>query len=48
MPEENEFDDYYYECNKEHKYRDTVDAVHIFHPLRIWLVGVSFFDIEIL
>ena len=39
---------YYYDKRKqEHKYGYTVNAVHIFNPLRIWLVRIPFFYIQI-
>ena len=48
MPEEDHFNDYDNQGDKKHENRNAVDAMHVFHPLRMWLIGVSFFDIEIL
>lgn len=33
---------------QEHKNRNAVDAMHVFHPLGIGRVGVFFFEIKIL
>ena len=45
MPEKDHFDDDNYQPGKKHKDRDAVDTMHVLHPLRIWLVWISFFNI---
>ncbi len=32
---------------EKHENRDPVDPIHILYPAIIWLVRISFFDIEI-
>jgi hypothetical protein len=39
---------HYYNRDDEHKQRNPVYAMHVLHPLRIWLVRVSFFNIQVL
>jgi len=36
------------ECHNEEYNRNTVDAMHVFHPLSILSVGILFLDKEIL
>ena len=33
-----------YQRNQEEEYRDAVDAVHVFHPLRMRCIWIPFFN----
>jgi hypothetical protein len=43
--EKNHFQDDDQDGNQEHKNTDAVDAVHVFHPGRIRLVGIFLFNV---
>ena len=50
FPEQREDDQPRYDNenrNNKHDQRDTVHAMHIFHPPGAWLIRVSFFDVEV-
>jgi len=35
------------QCKQKHKNGYTVDAMHIFHPLAVWSIRISFLYIEV-
>jgi hypothetical protein len=47
MPKKNNFDQHYNQSSEEHEYGDTIDTMHILHPLRIRSVWISLFYIKI-
>ena len=44
---ENIFDNNYNQREQEHENGNAIDAMHIFHPLAMWCVRVTFFYVEI-
>ncbi len=47
MWHEKEAYEHHYYGYEEHQEGDAVHAVHVLDPLVAWLVGVSFFDVEV-
>jgi len=47
MPENGELQDHDNDGYDEHEQGNTVDAVHVFHPLRVRLIRIAFFNIQV-
>lgn len=48
LPEENKPDQHNDQRCQEQQDRQAVDAMHVFHPLRIRRIGVPLFEVEVL
>jgi hypothetical protein len=49
MPlKDEEFQDHNDQRYDKHKKREAVDPVHVFHPLRAWLIRITLSDVEVL